>query len=106
MHIVLILFILWGLFIFDANKTLAVEIFLSLIYILYLVNHINAIIPFVNSYTIAFTASVRIEQTLALEHTSNPPRIRESNFEGIEFNNVSVSIFGMDILSDISFKIS
>lgn len=105
LHIVLILFILWGLFIFDANKTLAVKIFLSLIYILYLVNHINALIPFVNSYTIAFTASVRIEQTLALEHTSNPPSIRESNFEGIEFNNVSVSIFGMDILSDISFKI-
>ncbi|MBR6023867.1 MAG: ABC transporter ATP-binding protein [Methanobrevibacter sp.] len=105
LHIVLILFILWGLFIFDANKTLAVEIFLSLLYILYLVNHINAIIPFVNGYTIAYTASIRIEQTLALEHAPNPPAMRESDFEGIEFNNVSVSIFGMDILSDVSFKI-
>ena len=105
LHIVLILFILWGLFIFDSNKTLAVEVFLSLLYTLYLVNHINAIIPFVNGYAIAYTSASRIEQALALEHAPNPSGIKESNFEGIEFNNVSVNISGRDILSDISFKI-
>lgn len=52
MHIAVILFMLWALFIFDSNKKLAVEVFLALLYLLYLINHINAINPFIDIYSL------------------------------------------------------
>jgi ATP-binding cassette subfamily B protein len=105
MHIAVILFVLWGLFIFDSNRGLAVEVFLSLLYLLYLINHINAINPFIDNYSLAYTSAIRIEEVLALEHTSDYPSKKEGDFKGIEFNNVSVNISDREILSDISFKI-
>ena len=105
LHIVVILFILWGLFIFEADKNLAVEVFLALLYIVYLINHINAINPLVNIYPLAYTSSIRIEEVLALEHEPKHSPNKESDFKGIEFNNVSLNISDREILSDVSFKI-
>lgn len=105
MHIAVILFMLWGLFIFDSNKKLAVEVFLSLLYFLYLINHINAINALIDIYPLAYSSATRIEEVLVLEHTPNHSNKKESDFKGIEFNNVSVNISNREILSDISFNI-
>ena len=105
MHIAVILFMLWALFIFDSNKKLAVDVFLALLYLLYLINHINAINPFIDIYSLAYTSATRIEEVLALERTPTHSNKKESDFKGIEFNNVSVNISDREILSDISFKI-
>ncbi|MBR0370007.1 MAG: ABC transporter ATP-binding protein [Methanobrevibacter sp.] len=105
LHIVVVFFILWGLFIFEANNQTAVDLFLALLYLLYLINHINAINPFVNIYSLAYTSSIRIEEVLELEHSQSPSNKPESDLKGIEFNNVSVNISNRKILSDISLKI-
>ena len=84
---------------------MAVEVFLAMLYILFLINHINAVNPLVNIYSLAYTSATRIEEVLALERVPNPSNEKESDFKGIEFNNVSVNISGRKILSDISFKI-
>ena len=105
LHIVVVLFILWGLFIFEANNESAVDVFLSLLYMLYLINHINAVNPLVGIYSLAYTSSTRIEEVLALERSPNPSGKHGSDLKGIEFNNVSVNISNREILSDISLKI-
>ncbi len=78
-------------------------IFVSL-YIIYLINHLFSLSPFVSIYPLSYTSAVRIEEVLALENISSDYR-KENNFDGIEFKDVSLTLSNRQILSDISFKI-
>ncbi len=78
-------------------------IFVSL-YIVYLINHLYSLAPFVSIYPLSYTSAVRIEEVLALEKISSDYG-NENNFDGIEFKNVSLTLSDRQILSDISFKI-
>ena len=78
-------------------------IFVSL-YIVYLINHLFSLAPFVSIYPLSYTSAVRIEEVLALENISSDSR-KENDFDGIEFKNVSLKLSDRQILSDISFKI-
>ncbi|WP_296891112.1 ABC transporter ATP-binding protein [uncultured Methanobrevibacter sp.] len=79
-------------------------VFVSL-YIVYLINHLFSLAPFVSIYPLSYTSAVRIEEVLALENISSDSR-KENDFDGIEFKNVSLKLSDRQILSDISFKIS
>lgn len=106
-HINIILLITSFLVLFDLGKTNGIHILMLLLYTVYWINKFSLVLPFVTIYPLAYTSATRIEEVLRLKYPSSnsPNLIKESEFEGIEFNNVSLTISNRKILSNISLKI-
>lgn len=103
-HLTIIFFIMMCLSFFDDNQDLGLPIFTSVLYIVFLMNHLMSLFSLVSIYSLAYTSSVRIEEVLAMENNYSSPSIK-NDFNGIEFKNVSLNISDRKILSDISLKI-
>ena len=101
-----ILFILNLFWLFRLDDDLSMDLFFALLCIIYFMNHLTMLAPFVSIYPLAYTSAVRIEEVLALEKNSTTTDFKkESAFDEIEFRDVSLSLSGRQILSNVSFKI-
>ena len=106
-HVNILIFIALFLILFDLGKSNGMDIFMMLLYVIYWVNKFSFILPLVTIHPLAYTSARRIEEVLVLKNKSSdaPKLIKENEFDGIEFNNVSVTISNRKILSNISLKI-
>ncbi len=102
--IILIVFLFICLYLFSTDAADIDEVIFVSLYIVYLINHLFSLSPFVSIYPLSYTSAVRIEEVLALENIPSDYR-KENNFDGFEFKNVSLTLSDRQILSDISFKI-
>lgn len=103
-HLCIIYFMALGFAFFDDDKTGAIEIFVSLLFMVYLMNHLMSLSSFVSMYSLANTSSVRIEEVLDMENNDSYESVK-TDFDGIAFNNVSLNLSDREILSDISLEI-
>ncbi|WP_461461738.1 ATP-binding cassette domain-containing protein [Methanobrevibacter sp.] len=106
-HINILLFIVLFLILFDLDKSNGLDIFMMLLYIFYWTNKFTLVLPLFSIYPLAHSFSVGIEEVLHLKDKSpdSLKLIKENEFEGIEFNNVSLTMSNRKILSNISLKI-
>lgn len=102
--IILIVFLFNCLYQFSIGTTDVDDTVFVSLYIVYLINHLFSLSPFVSIYPLSYTSAVRIEEVLALENISSDYR-KENDFDGIEFKDVSLTLSNRKILSDISFRI-
>ena len=102
--IVLIVFLFNCLYQFSTGTADVDDTVFVSLYIVYLINHLFSLSPFVSIYPLSYTSAVRIEEVLALENIPSDYR-KENDFDGIEFKDVSLTLSNRQILSDISFKI-
>ena len=106
-HIFILFLVLLCLTAFHIDKSEGLNIFIMLLYLVFWANKFDSILPLVSIYSLAYTSATRIEEVLYLKdkyhYFSNPQK--ENEFEGIEFNNISLSISNRKILSNISIKI-
>ena len=105
--LVMITFIFSSIYLIKIGLVELIEMTILMLYIGYLISNLNGMANFVAIYPLAYTSAVRIEEVLVCEKDEPPEYtdFKERDFNGIEFENVSVNIKGKDVLSDVSFKI-
>ena len=103
----IILFIFVSIYLIKIGDVDFIQMTLLLLYIIYLISNLNGMANFVAIYPLAYTSAVRIEEVLVCENSERHKYtdVKDRDFNGIEFENVSLNIKGKDILSDVSFKI-
>ncbi len=106
-HINILIFIALFLILFDLDKSNGLDIFMMLLFTFYWTNKFTMILPLFSIYPLAHSFSIGIEEVLHLKdkYSDSPNLIKESEFEGIEFNNISLTMSNRKILSNISLKI-
>ena len=105
--LVLVIFIFSSIYLIKIGWVDFAEIIVLMLCISYLISNLNGMANFVAIYPLAYTSAVRIEEVLVCEKNENHEYtdFKDIDFNGIEFESVSVNIKGKDVLSDVSFKI-
>ncbi len=106
-HINILIFIALFLILFNLDKSNGLDIFMILLYTFYWTNKFTMVLPLFSIYPLAHSFSIGIEEVLHLKdkYPDSHNLIKKSEFEGIEFNNVSLTMSNRKILSNISLKI-